>query len=57
MSASQIAAMAAGQKDLAGPTMLFAQVGPGPENDDKDEPLSKQQTEELGGRFQQVRHA
>lgn len=58
MSSAQIAAMAAGQKDLAGPTMLFAQVGSGESaaigDNDKDEPLSKQQTEDLGSRLQQV---
>lgn len=56
MSAAQIAAMAAGQKDMAGPTMLFAQVGSGGSTGagDKDEPLTKQQTEVLGGRLQQV---
>eukprot|EP00752_Nemacystus_decipiens_P006704 g6027.t1 len=56
MSSAQIAAMAAGQKDIAGPTMLFAQVGSGGsgETGDKDEPLSKQETEDLGGRLQQM---
>lgn len=53
MSAANIAAMAAGQKDLAGPTMLFAQLGPG-EAGDKEEPLSKEQTEEVGVLLQQV---
>lgn len=28
MSAAEIGAMSAGHKDVAGPTMLFAQVGP-----------------------------
>lgn len=48
--------MAAGQKDMAGPTMLFAQVGSGGsrESGDKDEPLSKPETEDLGGLLQQV---
>eukprot|EP00903_Cladosiphon_okamuranus_P008666 g8306.t1 len=56
MSAAQIAAMAAGQKDMAGPTMLFAQVGSGESagTGDKDEPLTKEQTEDLGGRLQQM---
>lgn len=59
MTAAQVGAMAAGQKDATGPTMLFAQVGSGGLGEtggsgDDDGPISKEETEKVGGRLQQV---
>lgn len=59
MTAAQVGAMAAGQKDATGPTMLFAQVGSGGLGETAgsgydDGPISKEETEKVGGRLQQV---
>lgn len=57
MDPAQIKAMAAGQKDATGPTMMFAQVGSGNGDTGAGEEggaLSKEETDKLGGLFQQV---
>lgn len=57
MDAAEIGAMAAGQKDAAGPAMLFAQVGGGVEGSGpggEDGELSKEETDGIGGRLQHV---
>ncbi|CAM9886649.1 unnamed protein product [Scytosiphon promiscuus] len=59
MDATEIGAFAAGQKDVAGPIMLFAQVGSGESREMKDvgsrdESVSKEETENIGSRFQQL---
>lgn len=55
MDAAQIGAMAAAQKDSTGPTMMFAQVRPGEAGgSDGDDPITKEQTEAVGTRLQQV---
>ncbi|CAM9920441.1 unnamed protein product [Pylaiella littoralis] len=57
MNAAQIGAMAAGQRDTAGPTMLFVQIesaGLGEADGGGgggDEPISKEQTEAVSERF------
>lgn len=61
MNAAQIGAMAAGQRDTAGPTMLFVQIesaGLGEADGGGgggDEPISKEQTEAVSERFVHVR--
>ena len=57
MDAAEIGTMAAGQTDAAGPAMMFAQVGlgvkasvPGGEGG----VISKEETDDVGGRLQQV---
>lgn len=62
MGAADLGAMAAGHKDAAGPTMMFAQVGSGlPAAGDTggggghgEETISKEETDEVAGRLQQV---
>lgn len=57
MDAAEIGAMAAGQTDAAGPTMMFAQVGLGVEASGpggEGGVLSKEGTDDVGGRLQQV---
>ncbi|CAM9280036.1 unnamed protein product [Laminaria digitata] len=57
MDAAEIGAMAAGQKDAAGPAMLFAQVGWGVEGSGpggEDGELSKEETDGIGGRLQHL---
>lgn len=57
MDAAEIGAMAAGQTDAAGPTMMFAQVGLGveaPEPGGEGGVISKGETDDVGGRLQQV---
>lgn len=64
MNAAQLGAMAAGQKDAAGPTMLFAQIESaglgeadgGGGGSGGGEPISQEQTEAVGERFQYVRN-
>lgn len=69
MGAAEIGAMAAGQKDAAGPTMMFAQVrsgfdargggagrgGKDGEDGDDEEKLTKEETDDVGGRLREVR--
>lgn len=60
MNADQIGAMAAGQKDAAGPTMMFAQVSSSSSEASRGArtgdggALSKEETDKLGGRLAQV---
>ncbi|CBN77894.1 hypothetical protein Esi_0077_0066 [Ectocarpus siliculosus] len=59
MTAAQVGAMAAGQKDATGPTMLFAQVRSGGLGEtggsgDNGGSISKEETEKVGGRLQQL---
>lgn len=57
MDAAEIGAMAAGQADAAGPTMMFAQVGLGLEASapaGEGGVISKGETDDVGGRLQHV---
>ncbi|CAM9541601.1 unnamed protein product [Hapterophycus canaliculatus] len=60
MNAAEIGAISAGQKDAAGPTMLFAQVVSGRFGEPDggggggDESVSKEDTEKIGSRLQQL---
>lgn len=65
MDAAKLGALAAAQKDGAGPTMMFAKVGVLVENSEgaagsgegDGDVLSKEGTENVGGILQQVRAA
>lgn len=58
MGAPDISAMAAGMKDSAGPTMLFAEVNDriegGTASGGRDKKLTKEETDEVGGRLRDV---
>lgn len=65
MDAAALGALAAAQKDAAGPTMMFAKVGASAEaskgatgsGEDDDVELLKEETDNVGGRLQHVRAA
>lgn len=59
MAQREIGAMAAGMQDMTGPTMIFAEVHDwvedgGAASTGDDEKLTKQETDEVGGRLREV---